>query len=268
MSAPDLPSFRSWDRIRGALLQKVSNADFSNAAFPFGTAQEIEIGYGKGYALRVTYVGELGWELYIPTEFAGPIFDLLIREGKAFELKLAGYHALDSLRSEKGYRHFGHDVTPADTPLEAGLSFAVSFKKNADFIGRQSLEKQKAEGLNRRLIFLRLEDPEPTLLHDEPIWRNGNIIGRTSSGAFGYTVGSPGCHGLRKACERGLETVAHERRRMKSKSPARISRPFAVQPRSTILKTRGLRHSGGLMSISDEQSVVGCALWFYSKSLS
>ena len=174
-----------------ALLQTLSNADFSSAAFPFGTAQEIEIGYGMGYALRVTYVGELGWELYVPTEFAGPIFDLLIREGKIFELKLAGYHALDSLRSEKGYRHFGHDVTPADTPLEAGLSFAVSFKKNADFIGRQSLEKQKAEGLSRRLIFLRLEDPEPTLLHDEPIWRNGNIIGRTSSGAFGYTIGSP-----------------------------------------------------------------------------
>jgi glycine cleavage system aminomethyltransferase T len=81
-------------------------------------------------------------------------------------------------------------VTPADTPLEAGLSFSVSFKKNVDFIGRQSLEKQKAEGLSRRLIFLRLEEPEPTLLHDEPIWRNGDIIGRTSSGAFGYTVGS------------------------------------------------------------------------------
>ena len=176
--------------ISRALLQKVSNTDFSNAAFPFGTAQEIELGYGKAYALRVTYVGELGWELYIPTEFAGPMFDLLIREGRAFELKLAGYHALEPLRSEKGYRHFGHDVTPADTPLEAGLSFAVSFKKNADFIGRQSVEKQKAEGLNRRLIFLRLDDPEPTLLHDEPIWRDGSVIGRTSSGAFGYTVGA------------------------------------------------------------------------------
>jgi len=173
-----------------ALLKKVSPADFSNAAFPFGTAQEIEIGYCKAYALRVTYVGELGWELYIPTEFAGPVFDLLVKEGNAFELKLAGYHALDSLRSEKGYRHFGHDVTPADTPLEAGLSFAVSFKKNVDFIGRRSLEKQKADGLRRRLIFLRLEDPEPILLHDEPIWRNGSIVGRTTSGSYGYTVGS------------------------------------------------------------------------------
>ncbi len=173
-----------------ALLQKLSPDDFSNAAFPFGTAREIEIGYGKAYALRITYVGELGWELYISTEFAGPIFDLLVKEGQAFGLKLAGYHALNSLRSEKGYRDFGHDVTPANTPLEAGLSFAVSFKKNVDFIGRLSLEKQKAEGLSRRLVFLRLEDPEPILLHDEPIWRNGSIVGRTTSGAFGYTVGS------------------------------------------------------------------------------
>ena len=173
-----------------ALLQKLSPDDFSNAAFPFGTARDIEIGYGKVYALRITYVGELGWELYIPTEFAGPIFDLLVKEGQAFGLKLAGYHALNSLRSEKGYRDFGHDVTPADTPLEAGLSFAVSFKKNVDFIGRIALEKQKAEGLSRRLIFLRLEDPEPILLHDEPIWRNGSLVGRTTSGAFGYTVGS------------------------------------------------------------------------------
>ena len=173
-----------------ALLQRLSPADFSNAAFPFGTAQEIEIGYGKCHALRITYVGELGWELYIPTEFAGPIFDALLREGLSFGLKLAGYHALDSLRSEKGYRHFGHDVTPGDTPLEAGLSFAVSLKKNADFIGRRAIEKQKADGLNRRLVFLRLSDAEPILLHDEPIWRNGDIIGRTSSGAFGYTVGS------------------------------------------------------------------------------
>jgi glycine cleavage system T protein len=172
-----------------ALLQKVSPADFSNTAFPFATAQEIEIGYGKCYALRITYVGELGWELYIPTEFAGPIFDGLLREGPSFGLKLAGYHALDSLRSEKGYRHFGHDVTPGDTPLEAGLSFAVSLKKNADFTGRRALEKQKADGLSRRLVFLRLNDVEPILLHDEPIWRNGDIIGRTSSGAFGYTVG-------------------------------------------------------------------------------
>lgn len=173
-----------------ALLQAVSSTDFSNEAFPFGTAQEIEIGYAKAHALRVTYVGELGWELYLPTEFAGPVFDLLLKEGEPLGLRLAGYHALDSLRSEKGYRHFGHDVTPGDTPLEAGLAFAVSLKKSEDFIGRAALEKQKAEGVKRRVVFLRLESPEPILLHDEPILRNDKIVGRTTSAAYGYTVGS------------------------------------------------------------------------------
>ena len=109
---------------------------------------------------------------------------------RALGLRLAGYHALDTLRSEKGYRHFGNDVTPDDTPLEAGLRFAVSFKKNADFIGRAALEKQKEEGLKRRLAFFRLTDEEPILLHDEPIYRDGEIVGRTTSGAFGYTVGA------------------------------------------------------------------------------
>lgn len=173
-----------------ALLQAVSSADFSNEAFPFGTAREIEIGHAKAHALRVTYVGELGWELYLPTEFAGPVFDLLLKEGEPLGLRLAGYHALDSLRSEKGYRHFGHDVTPGDTPLEAGLAFAVSLKKSENFIGRAALEKQKAEGLKRRVVFLRLESPEPILLHDEPILRNDKIVGRTTSAAYGYTVGS------------------------------------------------------------------------------
>ncbi|MDQ0332959.1 4-methylaminobutanoate oxidase (formaldehyde-forming) [Mesorhizobium sp. YL-MeA3-2017] len=171
-------------------LEAVSTADFSNDAFPFGTAQEIEIGYAKAHALRVTYVGELGWELYLPTEFAGPAFDLLVKEGEPLGMRLAGYHALDSLRSEKGYRHFGHDVTPGDTPLEAGLSFAVSFRKADHFIGRAALEKQQAEGLKRRIVFLRMESSEPILLHDEPILRDGRIVGRTTSAAFGYTLGS------------------------------------------------------------------------------
>ncbi|PBB84487.1 FAD-dependent oxidoreductase [Mesorhizobium sp. WSM3876] len=172
------------------LLEAVSSADFSNDAFPFGTAQEIEIGYAKAYALRVTYVGELGWEIYLPTEFAGPVFDLLVKEGEHVGLRLAGYHALDSLRSEKGYRHFGHDVTPGDTPLEAGLGFAVSFKKDSDFIGRAALERQKAKGVKRRVVFLRLEDAGPILLHDEPILRDGKIVGRTTSAAYGYSLGS------------------------------------------------------------------------------
>ncbi|MGR9503704.1 GcvT family protein [Rhizobium leguminosarum] len=172
------------------LMQKVSPADFSNEVFPFGTAKEIEIGYATAVAQRMTFVGELGWELYMPTEFVGQIFDLLVKEGQGFGLQLAGYHALDSLRSEKGYRHFGNDITPGDTPLEAGLQFAVSFKKEVDFIGRAALERQKAEGLKKRLVFFCLEDAGPNLLHDEPIYRNGGIVGRTTSGAYGYTIGS------------------------------------------------------------------------------
>lgn len=172
------------------LMQKVSPADFSNAAFPFGTAKNIEIGYAKATAQRITFVGELGWELYVATEFVGPIFDLLTEEGRALGLELAGYHALDTLRSEKGYRHFGHDVTPGETPLEAGLQFAVSFKKEADFIGRAALERQKSEGLKRRLAFFHLVDEEPILLHDEPICRDGEVIGRTTSAAYGYTIGA------------------------------------------------------------------------------
>lgn len=172
------------------LLQKVSPADFSNEAFPFATSREIEIGYATALAQRVTFVGELGWELYMPTEFVGQLFDLLVREGEPLGLQLAGYHALDTLRSEKGYRHFGHDVSPTDTPLEAGLGFAVSFKKDVDFIGRVALEKQKAEGIKKRNAFFKLKDSEPVLLHDEPIVRDGVIVGRTTSAAYGYSVGA------------------------------------------------------------------------------
>ena len=152
--------------------------------------QEIEIGYAKCLAQRLTYVGELGWELYVPTEFAGPIFDILVEAGAPDGMVLAGYHALDSLRMEKGYRHFGHDISPGDTPLEAGLGFAVSFKKASPFNGRAALERQKAEGVHRRLVHLKLNDPDPILLHDEPIWRNGRIAGRTTSGAYGHFLGS------------------------------------------------------------------------------
>ncbi len=171
------------------LLSRLCDADFSNDAFPFGTCQEVEIGYAKAYALRITYVGELGWELYLPTEFTGPVFDLLMTEGAELGLRLAGYHALDSLRSEKGYRHWGHDISPADTPLEAGLGFAVSFKKNSDFIGREALERQKQAGVRRRLVHFLMDHPEPILLHDEPIFRDGELVGMTTSGAFGYTLG-------------------------------------------------------------------------------
>lgn len=171
------------------LLSRLSDTDFSNQSFPFGTCQEIEIGYARAYALRITYVGELGWELYLPTEFTGPIFDLLMAEGADLGLRLAGYHALDSLRSEKGYRHWGHDISPADTPLEAGLGFAVSLKKSSDFIGRRALERQKETGLKRRLVHFLMDHADPILLHDEPVFRNGELVGMTTSGSFGYSLG-------------------------------------------------------------------------------
>ncbi len=112
-----------------------------------------------------------------------------MQEGADSGLRLAGYYALDSLRSEKGYRHWGHDITPADTPLEAGLGFAVSFKKNSDFIGRDALERQNETGLARKLVHFLMDDPEPILLHDEPVFRNGERVGMTTSGAFGCTLG-------------------------------------------------------------------------------
>jgi 4-methylaminobutanoate oxidase (formaldehyde-forming) len=172
------------------LLQRLTSTPLDNAAFPFGTFREIELGYARVLAMRISYVGELGWELYVPSEHAAAVFDLLMDAGAGHGLTLAGYHALDSLRSEKGYRHWGHDITPAETPLEAGQAFTVAFKKPGDFIGRAALERQRADGLKNRLVFFKMNDPAPMLFHDEPILRNGAIVGRISSGAFGHTLGA------------------------------------------------------------------------------
>jgi 4-methylaminobutanoate oxidase (formaldehyde-forming) len=171
------------------LLASVSPDDFADAAFPFMTAREIDLGNARVRAARVTYVGTLGWELYIPTEFAAQVFDTLLEAGEPLGLKLAGYHALNSLRLECGYRHFGHDITDETTPLEAGLGFAVAFDKPGGFIGRDALTQQRGKPPARRLVSVVLDDPEPLLLHDEPLWRDGARVGITSSGMFGHTVG-------------------------------------------------------------------------------
>lgn len=176
------------------LLQALTPADMSNEAFPFATSQEIELGYALVRASRITFVGELGWELYIPTEFVLGVYDELLAAGESFELAHAGYHALNSLRMEKGYRHWGHDITDEDTPLEAGLGFAVKFDKAGGFIGRESLLQQKEKGIEKRLVQFRLDDPEPLLYHNEPIWRGDEIVGHITSGAYGHTLGS--CIGL------------------------------------------------------------------------
>ena len=172
-----------------ALLSEVADADVSNEAFPFGTAREIDLGYAKVLAFRVTYVGELGWELYVPSEFARGVFDALMAAGDPYGLKLAGMHAQDSCRIEKAYRHWGHDITGEDTPLEAGLAFACALRKDLPFIGLDALLRQKELGVKKRLVQFALEDPEPLLYHSEPIYRDGEMVGYLTSGNYGHTLG-------------------------------------------------------------------------------
>ncbi len=171
------------------LLQSVSPADFGNEINPFGTAQEIEIGMGLARVHRVTYVGELGWEVYVSSDMAGHVFETLLTAGEEIDLKLCGMHMMDTCRIEKGFRHFGHDITPEDHVLEAGLGFAVKTDK-PDFIGREAVLRRKEEGLRTRLLQFRLKDPEPLLYHNEPVVRDGEIVGYLSSGAYGHALGA------------------------------------------------------------------------------
>jgi 4-methylaminobutanoate oxidase (formaldehyde-forming) len=173
------------------LLSSLSDADFTNEAFPFGTSQMVDLAYARVRASRITYVGELGWELYIPSEFAQSVYDEIVRAGEEHGLMVAGYHALNSLRLEKAYRHWGHDITDEDTPLEAGLGFAIAWSKPRGFIGRDALLRQKGEGVRRRLVNFKLRSDQSLLYHNEPIWRNGKLVGRITSGMFGHTVGKP-----------------------------------------------------------------------------
>jgi len=173
------------------ILSRVTDADLGNAAFPFATSQEIDVGYARVIANRLTYIGELGWELHIPTEFAQGVFDALMAAGAEHGLKPAGYHALEHLRCERAYREYELDLTPEDTPLEAGLGFTVKLDKPGGFIGRDALMRQKDTGpLSKRLVMFKLKDPEPVLYHEEIIRMNGNIVGYISSGAFGFTLGT------------------------------------------------------------------------------
>ena len=170
------------------LLSTLTNADLTNAAFPFATARYIDLGYARPLALRMSYVGELGWELYMPPDFATGIFEVLMEAGAKFDLKLVGLHAVDSLRLEKGYRHWGSDIGPDDTPFEAGLGFCVKLDKG-DFMGRDALVRQHEKGLTRKLAVFTLEDPGPLLYHDEPIYRNGELVSRNTHGAYAHYLG-------------------------------------------------------------------------------
>ena len=171
-----------------ALLSSVSPNNFDNEINPFGTAQVIEIGMGLARAHRVSYVGELGWELYISSDQCGHIFETIIDAGSDHDLKLCGMHMMDSCRIEKAYRHFGHDITCEDHVLEAGLGFAVDTDK-PDFIGKKAVINKREVGLEKRLVQFQLTEPEPLLYHNEPIIRDSEIVGYISSGNYGHKLG-------------------------------------------------------------------------------
>jgi 4-methylaminobutanoate oxidase (formaldehyde-forming) len=164
----------------------------SNEAFPFRTAAEIDIGFARVLCIRITYLGELGYELYIPAEHAVHVYDRLVHAGRAFGLRHAGLRALGSLRMEKGYRDYGHDIDNTDTVLEAGLGFAVALDKPGGFIGRDAVLAQKERGpLRRRLVQVRITDPEPLMFHAEVVRRDGQPAGYIRSASYGFTLGGP-----------------------------------------------------------------------------
>ena len=171
------------------LLARVSDADLGPGAFPFLTSREIAIGQATARASRVTYVGELGWELYVPVEQAGLVYDELAKAGRDLGLRDAGYYALDSLRMEKAYRAWGREVTIDDTPWEAGLGFAVRLDKPVSFLGREALLEQRERTLTKRLLTFVLEDEAALPWGDEPILRDGRVVGSVTSAAFGHTLG-------------------------------------------------------------------------------
>ncbi|WP_420722816.1 GcvT family protein [Hwanghaeella sp. LZ110] len=174
-----------------ALLEAVSGEDLGNDMVPFGHSREIEIGYGRVRINRLTFVGELGYELYMPAEFALHVFDTLVKNGSPFGLKHGGFFAINSMRMEKGYRHWGHDIGEEDTPIQAGLGFAVAYDKPIDFIGRDAVLRAKEKGVpNRRLVQVRLAGGgnAPLLYHEEPILRNGQIVGSITSGGYGHRI--------------------------------------------------------------------------------
>lgn len=174
-----------------AVLEAVTKSDVSNSAFPFGHVQVIEIAGQKVRALRVTYVGELGWELHVPLSGLGEVFDSLMAHGAAQQIKPIGYRALESLRMEKGYRAWGSDITPNDSLFEAGLGWAVKLKSNRDFIGREASQTFAANPLTKRFVGFTTEDESIVLVGRETILRNGQAVGYLTSGGYGYTVQKP-----------------------------------------------------------------------------
>ncbi len=176
------------------LLSTLTSADLSDEAFPFGTSRQIALGYATVRATRITYVGELGWELYVPAEFAVGVYEDLIESGQRFGVGRGGYYTIESMRLEKGYRAFGRELTPSENPVEAGLLFACKLKSDIEFLGRAAVEKAKAEGARRKLVGFRVDTPDAMLWGGELVLRDGAVAGQVTSAAWGETVG--GCVGL------------------------------------------------------------------------
>jgi heterotetrameric sarcosine oxidase gamma subunit len=172
------------------LLAGIASGDWSNEAFPFGTTREVQIGYQQALAVRISYVGELGWELYVPVPFAIGVYDAILDAGKPLGLRHCGYHALNSLRIEKAYRDWSHDIGPDDTPLDAGLDFTCAWSKPEGFIGRDALLAARSQPRRRRLVQFLLSDPDGMLYHNEPILLEGRRVGLITSGMFAHTLGA------------------------------------------------------------------------------
>lgn len=172
------------------LLSTLTDADLSNEGFPFGTSRVISLGYATVRATRITYVGELGWELYVPTEFAVGVYEDLIAAGETYDIARGGYAAIESLRLEKGYRAFGRELTPSENPAEAGLLFACKLATDIPFLGREALEKARADGVRKKLVGFRVDSPEPMLWGGELILRDGAVAGQATSAAWGQSIGA------------------------------------------------------------------------------
>jgi 4-methylaminobutanoate oxidase (formaldehyde-forming) len=171
------------------VLAPLTTADLSSAGLPYMRAAELEIGHVPCLAVRVTYVGELGWELYCPSEYGAALWDAIWAAGRPHGLLAAGYRAIDALRVEKGYRVWGSDITPEDTPDEAGLGFAVKPDKGVEFIGRDALLRAREAGATRRLVCVALSDAAAVTLGSEPVRMGGELAGRVTSGGYGFAVG-------------------------------------------------------------------------------
>jgi sarcosine dehydrogenase len=223
------------------VLARVTDADVSNAAFPFGHVREITISGAKVRALRVTYVGELGWELHVPLADTGTAYDALIAAGAPEDIRPVGYRALDSLRLEKGYRAWSSDITPNDTPFEAGLGWAVKLGGNTPFLGREALARAAEKPLSKRLAGFTIEDPQLVLLGRETILRNGSPVGYLTSGGYGYTIGKGIGYGYVKTPEGisddWLADGAYELVVATERTPAQVSLSPFYDPRNLRVKS-------------------------------